>query len=185
MLSRVSLTAITAAVALVTAAVGLIFDLWPSLRPDPRSEFQAEVRVVTVDRGVSYRAFLARTLIGDFDRALREAKAAGVFLDDPGSLVYVETTLRGFKRRTTKLRWSVYDAATRRRVALPDLSDVFGAVESGEAPADRSVQRLWIYPLPERRKLYFVRIELYTDNEETLLALDDSEPIPGVPPATK
>jgi hypothetical protein len=178
---KLTLTAITALVALATAGVGLVFDLWPGLRPDPRSEFQADVRVLTVEPDVSYADFLRRTLSGDdLQRAVREANEEQIFLHDPGFLVYVETTLRGFKRRSTRLRSSVYDAETNRRFSVKDLTDVFGAVETGEAPSDRSVQRLWIQPLPDPASDYFVRIEVYTEDEETLLAIGDSERFAGV-----
>ena len=48
-----TLTALTAVIALLSGGIGLVFDLWPGLRPDPHTDRSSEAKILAVDRYVS------------------------------------------------------------------------------------------------------------------------------------
>ena len=122
---------VTALVALGSAAVGLIFDVKPDLRPDPRTTLSAEIDVFGVERNVPTEDWLRRVTRSERAyRARRDAILAEQFPEGPeptpaeiaevlateGQLAYVQTKIAGFKRRALTLRWSVYNARTQRRL---------------------------------------------------------------------
>jgi hypothetical protein len=186
---------ITAAIALVGGVTGLVFDLSPGLRPDPRNTRSADVKVIAVETGVRQGDWLDRATPSkqEADRKLRalvRAKAGDP--DDPadvaavrrerGTLIYVQTTVEGFKRDDVRLRWSVYDARTKRRVRDRELHDQEAVEVRLAAPTDRSVTQTWAPdPLVEEdgRGPFFTRFEL-RDEDGIVLAVTDSEPFtPG------
>jgi hypothetical protein len=177
----------TAALALVSTVVTLVFTIWPELRPDPRERLGAEVSIFAVEPAVEYDAWLRRTSANGRElkqrrrEYLRHATLRGERLTKRdkeqllavrGNSVYVRSTIEGFKRRNVRLRWSMYDA--RRRTRQPDFDDVPAADVDLNAPTDRSVTQLWISPTPPD-KLVFVRVELLS-RDSTLLAVADTPP---------
>ena len=177
--SPVALTGIvatlTAIVALSSAIVALTFDLSPGLRPDPRTQFQGSLRVIAVEPGVSYGAWLRRTSRSQEDYAARReayirqgGSAAGLSL--PGHVVYVATDVSGFKWRSVRLLWSLYDARTKARV--PELADQDVATVRADAPTDQTLQLVWVPELAQPGSV-FIRAELY-DDRGILLAVADS-----------
>jgi hypothetical protein len=178
---------LTALLALASGVVGLVFDLWPELRPDPRTTRAAEVAVVAVERAVPIddwlhrvsptrqayaarrRAHLRNAFAGMPTPTRAEVKSA---LGVKGQLVYVRTHIEGFKRRSLRLRWSMYRAAGERRLANLGLANATGASVVGEAPSDTSVVLVWTPAVPVRDTL-FVRFEL-VDPAGTVLAVGDS-----------
>jgi hypothetical protein len=179
----VAVALITAAVALVSSVVALTFELWPSLRPDPRSELGATASVLAVERNVTLGEWMQRVSRTDADlRRRRKSYIAsggsrgGLLI--PGQLAYVRTSVRGFKRRDVTLRWSIYDARTqeRRREDSWDRANRSGLALG--APRDESVAEIWLPAVVGARK-YFVRIEV-RDGDGALLAIADSEPFRGL-----
>jgi hypothetical protein len=169
---RLSVTAIGTLIALISAAVALVFTLWPGLRPDPRSNREAEVAVFAVERGVSYGDYLRRTQREPdprIDPALR------------GELIYAEARVQGFKRQTVLLRWSAYHADTRTRYRAPALEDVRDSERTQETPTDRFVQPIWVFPVHCTDRQFFVRVELVDSNGLTL-AVADSKAFRGLRP---
>jgi hypothetical protein len=170
-------TAIVAATALGSSLVALVFELWPGLKPDPRTKLGADVSVFAVDPRVSYGAFLQRLSFSDADLRSRISAACGTpkpcgRLNLPGEEAYVQTTVEGFKRRSVALRLSLYNAASQTRVA--GASDVDVAKERLAAPSDQSVIPVWIVCPPKRGGRYFIRVELYHSGDHVLLAVADS-----------
>jgi hypothetical protein len=176
---------LTAVVALVVSGTALTFDLWPALKPDPRETFRADVAVFAVDRGVTLDEYLHRTTFSSTDyRKVRDEqlRAAGLkpsssptgLLTLSGEVVYVESTVEGFKRRSVTLRWSLYDAQTHVRLRGPSFSGVPAAEVDLEAPTDRTLQEIWLPPPPGEGR-YFVRVALY-DERDVLLDVGDSAP---------
>lgn len=163
-----AVTAVTAALALVSGVVALLFDLVPALKPDPRERLGADVSIFDVEPNVSYGDWLRRT--NQRARFRREGPGAAQL---PGKLVYVKTTIEGFKRRSASLRWSVYRARTRTRVPSPAFRDQHAVEVRLDAPTDRSLQELWVPQLPPLRGPFFVRVEL-RDRHNVLLAVADS-----------
>jgi hypothetical protein len=181
---KLSMTGVTAFVALVTAGAGLVFDFFPSLRPDPGLNRVASVSVFAVERGVSEMDYLQRT-VHDPDQlgaAIAAERKAGR-LNVRGELAYVDVHVEGFKRRSVTLRWSVYDASRDKRFQLGDEggSDLFGAKRKLQAPTERSVELLWFPPLMGHDSKYFVRVQA-EDSERVILAVADSKPFRGLAP---
>jgi hypothetical protein len=178
-LGTLAWTAVVAAVALASGLTGLVFDLWPGLKPDPRTKLSGEVSVFAVDPSVSYGEYLKRTSFSDTEfqrRSLQvcDGRRTCNRLALPGEQIYINTTVEGFKRRAVILRLSLYRAATHRRVA--GISDVDVARENLDAPTDRAVVPVWLICPPQPWARYFVRVELYHRGDNVLLAVGDSKP---------
>lgn len=172
-------TAVTAGVALVSALVALGFQLWPTLKPDPREKLSASLSVFAVDPGVSYDAWLRRIspTPNEYRRhrhtylasnGVHGGSAANAILRTPGLVVYVASEIHGFKRRSTTMRWSLYDEHHKR---LPEFSDQPPVHVHLEAPTDRTIQQLWV-PSPQRDGSYFVRVELLVTDGAMLAVAD-------------
>jgi hypothetical protein len=172
-------TAIVALIALAGSIVALVFDLWPSLKPDPRTTLGAQLSVFTVEPDVSYGDYLSRISFSDpklHDRLLRNycgpSRTCGG-LSLPGQEIYVRMTVEGFKRRSVLMLAAVYDAASQTPVQGAGLSPV--SQEVLDSPSDSAVVPVWT-PCPiNRTGRIFVRIELYHKGDEVLLAVADSQ----------
>jgi len=180
-------TALVALLALASSTVAIVFELWPGLKPDPRTTLGAEVSIFAVDPGVTEGDFLRRTTLSavDFERRktawLRAScgdqattKACRRVLQIPGEEVYVRTTVEGFKRRSIALRVSIYDAVTHQRER--GVSDVDVTRLRLQAPTDTAVVPIWVLCPQDRTRTYFVRVELYHSGDDVLLAVADSKP---------
>jgi hypothetical protein len=184
--SKATIATATAMVALTAAAVGLIFDLWPGLSPEPGTHRGAELSVLAVERNVSYGEWLRRSSGTEqiyktrLRQQLRGAESdAGLRI--PGELAYVKVSIFGFKHGSVTLRPSVYYASSQERKPLG------GQLEQGgqslvhlNAPIDEFVAEIWIPPVRGAGR-YFVRIEA-RDTSGTLLAVADSSPFLGLSP---
>lgn len=176
MRGRVSLAMMTALLALAAGTVGLVFDLKPELRPDPRERQAASVRVVAVDHGITLGEYLERIdAVGTGDYSHCELRL-------PGSLAYVEVAQEGFKRRDTELRFFTYSKTAGARLAGEPSSVSGGSAPvstfTSEAPFDQSVSLQWIQ-WPYRDERVLVRFELYHLQDgalESLLAVGDTRP---------
>ena len=172
-------TAIVACVALASSVAALVFELWPGLRPDPRTRLGADVAVFTVDPNVTFEDHLGRIsftkaqLNERLEKACKSAKSCGL-LKLHGDEVYVRTTVEGFKRRSISMRIALYSATSRTRVE--GASDVDVATEKLSSPSDRAVVPVWTPCPPAEGKRYFVRVELYHRGDDLLLAVADSKP---------
>jgi hypothetical protein len=180
---------LTALVALASSAVALAFTLWPRLAPDPGTTYRAHVSVFAVERGVSAEQYVRRSAFSAPHRRQLRAELlkllgasgadAGPLLRVPGEMAYVASQVEGFKHGSVELRWSLYDAGTLRRVRIPGFGDVAAARLDLDAPTDRTMQTLWIPPVPAGP--YRLRVALY-DTHETLLDVADSSPFRGLLP---
>jgi hypothetical protein len=177
---------LTAALALISSVIALAFQLFPSLKPDPRERLGADASVFALDPDVTYEAYLKRTSFSQKElnerrrRAIQLAGGSKGVLDLPGVMAYVETTVEGFKRREVTLRWSIYDAETRQPYSNswdPALKpggeqELIDSPIDLAAPSDEAVEMIWI-PEPKRGRKYFIRIGIY-DEGNVLLALTQS-----------
>jgi hypothetical protein len=117
---------------------------------------------------------------GHFNTNLREFEQNHATVTDPrGELAYVEATVHGFKRQTTTLRWTMYDATNELR--RPPLKDVSDSERTGAASTDRSIQAIW---LPVRHGTPLLRQDRTPCTDPTLLAVADSKPFGGLRPPT-
>jgi hypothetical protein len=176
-LSGLAWTALVAVVALTSSVITLIFELWPGLKPDPRTNLGADVAIFAIDPGVTYGGYLERLSFTPADRRARLKAACGASrrcgrLKLHGEEVYVRTTVDGFKRRSISMRLSLYNAGTHTRVE--GASDVDVAKERLSSPSDRAVVPVWLICPPGASRRYFVRVELYHRGDDVLLAVGDS-----------
>jgi hypothetical protein len=184
---------LTALLALASGTIGLVFDLWPELRPDPRTTRSAEVSVVAVERAVPFDDWLRRvTPTRKAYAARRRAHLRRAFAGMPrptpadaravlalrGQLIYVRMRIEGFKRRSLRLRWSMYRVTGQRRLATEGLQNATGASVVGAAPSDTSVVLIWT-PAVAVRGALFARFEV-VDKAGTVLAVADSRRFPGL-----
>ncbi len=87
------------------ASVGLVFQLWPGLQPDPGDRVSAKLRATTIDRDVTLREYLSD--IGEGSAGDQPT---------PGAVVYVDVNIQGRKHEDFELFYRVYDDASRTRV---------------------------------------------------------------------
>jgi hypothetical protein len=183
---------VTALIALVSSGIGLVFDLFPGMRPDPRTTRSADVAVLAVEPRVPVGDWLERTKTSESDTdADRDAaiRAAGF---DPegaseqeiadalavaGTVFFVQTNVEGLKRDRVKLRWSIYERRGG-RVADPSLHDVEAVNLRLDAPTDRSVVQVWTPEPTTGAGPLFARFELRDEND-VALAIADSKPFRG------
>jgi hypothetical protein len=158
---------VTLAGAVLAAAISattLVFDLWPSLKPDPKAKVGATLQSLTRDINVSRSDYLARVgrVAGD-----------GQEPDELGNVYYIRAEIEGFKRSTLRLKWFTYNADNQTR--LPGLrnNDREEPVFKPQAPINTQIAEVWV-PTPSQAGEYFVRFELYSEN--VLLAFVDSKP---------
>jgi hypothetical protein len=170
-----------ALVALGSSLVALVFTLWPGLKPDPHTTYQAEVAIFAVERGVTFGQYLHRIAFTRERYRERRREMLGADADGQagllrlaGEVVYVESMVEGFKHDSVTLRWSLYGARSLRRVRGASFSDVPAAQLDLGAPSDRTMQLLWLPP-PQGHGPFRVRVGLY-DERDTLLDVADSRP---------
>ena len=179
---RISTTAVTAIVALLTAvlglaagSVGLLFDLRPDLRREPRERQFAMLEVAAVERGVRQLGYLERSERVLAYNANNPGDAARCKLELPGTLMYLQIGIEGFKDRVAYLRYSTYDARTRRR----DGPQGLGTRVTGEVTSERAITLRWVRA-PTTLGQYFIRWELYLQKRgpDFLLAFADTPAFP-------
>lgn len=168
--SRRALGTGLAILAALPGAVALIFQLSPDLRPDPRSKLAGQMRVVAVDREVTLREYQRR--IGDDTRGFGPD-----LLRSRGYVVYLDVKIEGRKHRSVRLRFSLYDARTRRRV--PGFGDQEPLVPfRADTPDDEFVSQIFVLHSGNRGQRVFVRFELR--DRETVLAVTDTDDLPPI-----
>jgi hypothetical protein len=176
-----TLTALTAVIALLSGGIGLVFDLRPGLRPDPRTERSSDAKILAVDRYVSRLEYLRRRHLQASafvqaqarERALAGGQSAGLRIK--GELLYVQVALHGFKGDHVMLARSVYDIASKRRIFPARTQSMW----SGDAPTDQWIAEVWLEPVVGPHRRFFARIEI-RDDDGVLLAMTDSAPFRGL-----
>jgi hypothetical protein len=140
--------AVGALVAFAATMTGLMFGLWPSLKPaEPPATRGAILTNATVDR-VSFGQYLDRA-------ALSRAPYRVAELEQRGVIVGFEFNIRGYLNKHVPLRWQLIDARTGDQV--DQSRDYFITPRADE---DHNSWSLWV-PLPRRRSgRFFVEIQL-------------------------
>ena len=172
-------TFLTAVIALVAAATGLLFQLVPALKPDPRERVGASVEIFAVERGVPVGVWLRETFVKDVKEATRrvfgDRPAAADELGVEGTVVYVRAEVDGYKHRDITLRVRLYDWATQERVDrdFPQLYRESSRVAI-DSPNRRSVQPLFVPDLRYEERAEFLRVSLVDSETGSILAVADS-----------
>jgi hypothetical protein len=170
---------LTALLALVSSGIGLTFDLFPDLRPDPRKKRLADMEVLVVEQAVKRDEWLHRIAGPETSYEELRADYAKDELRERGTIAYVKTSVQGLKRDRVTLRWSMYRRASGRRFTeQPGFVDVEAAGVKLEAPTDAAVTQVWA-PRPLGDGRFFLRFEL-RDRDGSTLAIADSKPFAGL-----
>jgi hypothetical protein len=168
-------TLVGALLAALISGTNLTFELWPSLKPDPKEKVSADLEVLEMDKNVNYGDYDARpgrnVSTGPDETELRN--------DFPGNVFYLRAHIEGFKRQSLRLIWFTYHEKTRDR-SEEDEARSDRIFEPG-SPTDTQVAQVWVKEpghfdedgfWESTPGTYFVRFELY--RRDVLLAFEDS-----------
>ena len=158
-----TVTLVGAVLAAAVSTSALLFDLQPSLKPDPKEKVGATLQSVARDRNVLRNDYLQRV-----GRPLDRSYKPG----DLGNVYYISAEIVGFKRDTLRMRWFTYNADNEERMPGLHADDREEPVFKPEAPINTQIAQVWV-PTPDRPGEYFVRFELYSD--DVLLGYVDSK----------
>jgi hypothetical protein len=141
-----------AVVGFVATVVGLIFVLWPSLKPEgPPPERGARLENLTLDQPLTFGQYLDR-------KELSKAPYGPAELERRGAYVEFDYTIEGYKDKLLPLRWQLIDAGSHQQVAQSRDIRI-----KPLAPTDQGSWEVWI-PIPrDPARSYFVQIELFND----------------------
>lgn len=181
---------VVAAIALVSSAIGLVFDVSPGLRPDPREKLGAAVSVLAAEPGVPLGEWLDRGTESEGELKRKREQTLRNFrvprtappeevdaqLRIQGTAFFVQTLVEGLKRDDVELRWTLYDHGTKRRFepTEDEWHDQPTVQLRQSTPTDRAVVLAWIPDngSPDR---VFARFEI-RDEDGATLAMADSRP---------
>jgi hypothetical protein len=156
-------TLVGAILAAAISGANLIFELWPSLKPDPKAKVGGKIENLTFDVNVTCKSYLARG---------GRRCHTGSKPKDVGNVFYIRAETEGFKRETVRLKWFTYDANNDTRLAGLRSSAEAEQLFRLQAPIDTQIAQVWV-PTPADAGNYFVRFELYS--RDILLAIVDSK----------
>ena len=142
--------AAAAGVAFVASVLGIVFLLWPSLKPEPPSRTRkVDLSRLTLERPVTFGAYLRR--IHQAPGGLTDA-----MLNQRGALASFDFVLVGYKDRRLPIAWQLID--TRGGDVLAEDRAVW---LEPEANNDSGNWPVWV-PLPEgERRRVFIEVKLY------------------------
>ena len=140
---------ISAIVGLIAGVLGLVFLVFPALRPEPAPDTGAvQVSDVRVRQPVSFGRYLKRL-------KLPPGQLTAEYLARRGVMIEFQTQIEGFKGKQLPLRWELNDAATN------DVVDEDQAVTI--KPSTNNEGRTWFVwaPAPETGGKYYVTVTIY------------------------
>jgi hypothetical protein len=142
---------IASALGLAATVIGIVFVLWPSLKPDPPpADKGASLSHAQVDPGLTFGQYL--------DRIEQSRRPYGAdLLARRGAFVEFDFSVRGYKDKPLPLRWQLLDA--RSGVQLGHSSDLR---VTPDVNTDAGSWNAWI-PLPPTAHRLYVQIQLYND----------------------
>jgi len=149
--------AIAAVVTFAATMTGLIFGLWPTLKPtDPPATKGATLSIEAVDH-VSFGQYLDRV-------RLSRSPYRPAQLEHRGVLVFFHVTVKGYLNKHLPLEWQLLDARTGDQVARS-----WGLSFIPRAGADNNSVPIWV-PVPRGRdRRFFVEVQLLDNRRATPL----------------
>lgn len=142
--------AVAAVVAFIASALGVIFVLVPSLKPEPPSPTRhVELTHMTLERAVTFGAYMKRINqpAGGLEKAV---------LRERGALASFDYTIEGYKNRTLPLAWQLVDAGNGNRLSgNRDLSI------KPEVTKDSGTWPVWTPLSRGRSRRLFIEVTLY------------------------
>jgi hypothetical protein len=152
MSATAAVTLLAAVLAAVISTTGLVFDLWPNLKPDPKERVGAKLESVGRDLNVTRGEYLTR--VGRTTPAGEDAEANG-------NVYYIRAEIQGFKRSALQLRWFTYERISETRQPGLRGSDREEPVFKPQAPINTQIAQVWV-ETPNDEGKYFIRFELYS-----------------------
>lgn len=142
--------AIAALVAFTGTVLGIIFLLWPSLKPEPPSPtHRVALSELKLERPVTFGAYLRR--IHQDPGGLEDA-----VLNERGALVSFDFVIEGYKKRSLPLTWQLIEANG--GDVLKENRDI---TLKPEVTKDSANWAAWV-PLPRgHRRRVFIEVILY------------------------
>lgn len=168
--NKVVLAALAAFFTLLGGFALAYFNGWLS----PKT-FSAKLEKPTVDTNVLLKDYLE-------EMNIPASNYSAADLAQVGYRVHFQVQLVGFKGRTCKARWEVFDSDNKARVFPPGWDKVQEPVEmTPEAATDSASPNFWVPPLATN-DAFFVRVTIY-DDKDVALTYADSEPVKPRPPS--
>lgn len=144
----------SAVVGFVATTLGVVFVLFPALKPDDPPPTQGATLSNPSPEALTWGQYLDRQ---DLDRAPYDPKA----LRRRGIFVEFDYTIEGYKDKALPLRWQLIDAR-----GGDQLGKSRDTLITPEAPKDGGSHAIWV-PLPARRAArLFVQLQLYEPTGE-------------------
>jgi hypothetical protein len=145
-----SARSIAAVVAFVGMLLGIVFVLWPSLKPEGRPEKRsATLTKLTLDPMVTFGQYLDRI---EQSRAPYEPDQLAL----RGALIEFRFSITGYRDKRLPLRWQLIDAESGDQI---DHSRDIIIVPT--ATTDEGTWDVWVPHPKHRRRRLFVEIQLY------------------------
>lgn len=159
----------------VAAILGLIFLLFPRLKPEDPPELDAKISAVALERDIALETYLKRN-----NRPTPRGFTC-VELMSNGMLVKPTVELTGLKGQTVHLRWSMYEAGAERLVPAnwyPDRVLFSPPKYTPMSQRDKWIFEYWL-PYPRAQGEYFARLELIAQDKGRLRSLgySDTKPV--------
>jgi hypothetical protein len=148
--------AVGATVTFAVTMTGVIFGLWPTLKPQEHPATRgATLTNRTVDH-ISFGQYLDRI-------ALSRSPYPPAQLKRPGALVSFDFNIKGYRNKALPLQWRLVDARTGDQVQrLRDL------IVTPAASEDQNSWSIWIRVPRGRSRRFFVEVELLDDQTHPL-----------------
>ncbi len=160
----------------LAAVFGLIFMLFPGLRPpEPSLEGSATLSISRVEHNVTFGEYLQRPWV-----PTEGAVESDEQLQIAGNVVYFDVETQGFAKKSAYLRYTMYDTDTEKPIsglAFRRAWPYEAIIPSGQT--SKAQLETWIpVPLDGSSGPYVVWIELYTySNEQEIRLASDEEKI--------
>jgi hypothetical protein len=152
-------------VGLAGTLVGLVFAVWPSIKPEgPALTKGATLEHLSADEVITRRQYFQRAQLPTTGFTVDQLARRGLY-------VTFDISIEGYKGRELLLRWELVNATTGNQMADAE-STIFKPV----ALRDAASWQEWI-PLPSGNRTYVVFVRLYDPTGRVPLATQRSGPI--------
>jgi len=144
----------SAAVGFVATLLGIVFVLFPALKPEAPAPTKSAKLSNPSREALSWGQYLDRK---DLDRAAYDARA----LRRRGTFVEFDYSIEGYKDKRLPLRWQLLDAG-----GGDQLGKSRDTLIVPEAATDKGTWDVWVPPPRRRVTRAFVQLQLYDDSGE-------------------
>jgi hypothetical protein len=138
-------------VGFAATVVGLVFVLWPSLKPDEPPKIKgATLTKAEVEPGMTFGQYLDRIPLSRRPYPASELRRRGAYVE-------FDFTVRGYKGKRLPLRWQLIESPSGVQLSQSQDLRVKPRVDT-----DSGSWNVWV-PIPRRARRMYVQIQLYND----------------------